>query len=806
MAPRASPGWSVRATGPARLRLSLRTKQNSAVASGGGGGFRPATRRAPPPLAPSLAPRVGGGAPLRPASAVGGRGKSPRVQTIAPPRPDTATKSRPGNETAEGKGSEKSATGSDASNPEKAEKTQSPSVEEAPRCSISIDRGLGLRRALSDETQSRPFQPLGGEVLHIGWLRTSEDGKVSRAEGESDRDCLELLLKHYTVDSERQEEILDRVVRGWSDVTLTLGDGYYCRLQRFSEFDTLTLSGPGNPEEPLSRAVRPWQWMLPEGWLATVPGKVFLCAHVVVRNTDTEDSLLVDENDLWNELQMVSNAVGWERRDRGYAEGETSRSAARDEALTAIAEMVTSDEEDMPAVLEWDSGSGSYDPDPGSLTEEERANLTWFQLAERQAEIGKNKSASEAVPVSVRGQGTGRRSMLPIIVTEQCIEEGGTVDECIEEAFTEEEVLPPELKPKKQKRNGESHGHRAEKKPEKRVRKYAGFGTDRWQRQQRDKRKKEARRHQMEEISETVDGAIGGPRIDPSTVPAQWQRWGSQLESSRIVAFAAGGGVRFYANYHLDNEGGMSCVLLAPRGASVVRAARQLQRFFTIEQYRLIILQRLPGAKSMYPRLSKLEHQYETLSQSIRRMNEGSGPKGGVVQRIGRQWRGDRRRQTQEFLEKITELEQATAQELARAKSEAATSRAYSDIIATRFEEADYKPLGGEVRFLPPFVRKRLDPAVSTIFSVAERAQILSDALERTNALLQATVNVRLQLNYERLSLYALIFTVISVFATLVTSVTTPGPMQDIFHWLMARVVRPVMKPIAMATAKLAGL
>ena len=225
---------------------------------------------------------------------------------------------------------------------------------------------------------------------------------MSRAEGESDRDCLELLLKHYTVDSERQEEILDRVVRGWSDVTLTLGDGPVLPPQRFSEFDTLTLSGPGNPEEPLSRAVRPWQWMLPEGWLATVPGKVFLCAHVVVRNTDTEDSLLVDENDLWNELQMVSNAVGWERRDRRYAEGETSRSAARDEALTAIAEMVTSDEEDMPAVLEWDSGSydegGSYE----DLTAEERANLTWFQLAERQAEIGKKK-AEAAVPV--RGAG-----------------------------------------------------------------------------------------------------------------------------------------------------------------------------------------------------------------------------------------------------------------------------------------------------------------------------------------------------------------------------------------------------------------
>jgi hypothetical protein len=46
-----------------------------------------------------------------------------------------------------------------------------------------MDRGLGLRRALSDETQSRPFQPLGGEVLHIGWLRTESDsGKVTRIE------------------------------------------------------------------------------------------------------------------------------------------------------------------------------------------------------------------------------------------------------------------------------------------------------------------------------------------------------------------------------------------------------------------------------------------------------------------------------------------------------------------------------------------------------------------------------------------------------------------------------------------------
>jgi hypothetical protein len=90
------------------------------------------------------------------------------------------------------------------------------------------------------------------------------------------------LRRYAAVGKDRQEELLNRVERGWSDVTFTLGEGYYCRLQRFSEFDTLTLSGPGNPDEAVQAPLRPWQWMLPENWLASVPGRVFLCAHVMV--------------------------------------------------------------------------------------------------------------------------------------------------------------------------------------------------------------------------------------------------------------------------------------------------------------------------------------------------------------------------------------------------------------------------------------------------------------------------------------------------------------------------------------------
>ena len=112
---------------------------------------------------------------------------------------------------------------------------------------------------------------------------------------------------------------------------------------------------------------------------------------------------------------------------------------------------------------------------------------------------------------------------------------------------------------------------------------------------------------------------------------------------------------------------------------------------------------------SRYPALAKLNDQYEAVAKAIRRMNSSSAFSKEKVRRY---------RQQQEFLEKITDLEQATAQELARAKSEVTIARAYVEIIESRFDDATFTPLGGEVRFLPRFVNKRLDPAVSTINSV----------------------------------------------------------------------------------------
>lgn len=638
-----------------------------------------------------------------------------------------------------------------------------------------IDRGLGLRRALSDETQSRPFLPLGGEVLHVAWLRSADaesSGKVTRSEAESDRACLEQLLEHYAVDPEEVTEVLERVARGWNDVTLSLGNGYYCRLQRYSEFDTLTLSGPGEPDAPTDLPVPHWNEMLPKGWLSTVPGRVFLCAHVVVRDVDPLPNEQLDDARLWNELQRVTNAIGWERRvEDGGAGSETQIGSAQMEAIEAIAE-------------EIEIGCAEYDEDGECLVSFSSEDSMDMDDTESNSEVWENLSGElNGSASSLNGAAlTGRRVILR---TNQS--EPGVVDEDCVASISDEECA------------SDTSGHGASTEPNsssKIVIRDPNF--DKKEREKKERRKKEKKRKKLADKDR-----LNSREYTSEYTPARWQSWGTQVESNRIVAADFRRGARFYGNYHLDEEGGMTCMLLSPRGASVIQAARQLQRYFTIEQYRLLVLARLPGANSRYPTLAKLNSKYESVAQSIRRMNKSTTLKGNWFQRTWKALAKENVRTyktQQDFLETITDLEQATAQELARAKSEAATAMAYDEIIETRLEEAEWLPLGGEVRFIPPYVRKRLDPAISTINSVAERAQILSDALERTTGLLQAGVEVRLQRLNERIARYGLVFTFASVFFTAASAICYEGPLKRAFEasvkWIIAHPITDWLGPI----------
>jgi len=484
-----------------------------------------------------------------------------------------------------------------------------------------IDRGLGQRRALSAETRSRPFVPLGGEVLHLAWMREyDETGKFTKEEGEAYRETIKSLLSHYTTPAWKVTSVLDGVARGWSDVVLDLGAGFNCRLQRHSEFETLTLSGPGRLEDEISAPIKPWSWLLPTNWLADIPGKVFLIQHFVVRLDRETFAETVDRETLNGEWLTLNGAT-------------TDKNAVRDpNEIVADAGVVSNDLRRSRSLFQ----DVDLSSDANSRT------------ALRQLEAARQALASRVM---------SRDSSYfedPLTTTSST---KGTTKETFRDSELDWEV-----------------------------------------------------------------GAFAGASL--------------------------GDGAKIYVNYQLDEDGGTQCLVTVPPGKETFdRAMRQIQRLTIIEQYRLLILSRLPKAKAKRQTLAQLQIQYDNVSSVLRKSRASNT---------------DYRNQ-QEMLTQVADLESAVADVVAKTRMLALSAQAYQQIIELKFNEAQLKRLSYSARFLPLFIKKRLDPALSTIFFASEQAEILSAALSRTTNLIQAAVEVKLQRLNESIALYGLIFTVASV-------------------------------------------
>jgi hypothetical protein len=484
-----------------------------------------------------------------------------------------------------------------------------------------IDRGLGQRRALSAETRSRPFVPLGGEVLHLAWMREyDETGKFTKEEGEAYRETIKSLLSHYTTPAWKVTSVLDGVARGWSDVVLDLGAGFNCRLQRHSEFETLTLSGPGRLEDEISAPIKPWSWLLPTNWLADIPGKVFLIQHFVVRLDRETFAETVDRETLNGEWLTLNGTT-------------MDENAARDpNEIVADAGVLSNDLQRSRSLFQ----DVDLSSDANSRT------------ALRQLEAARQALASRVM---------SRDSSYfedPLTTTSST---KGTTKETFRDSELDWEV-----------------------------------------------------------------GAFAGASL--------------------------GDGAKIYVNYQLDEDGGTQCLVTVPPGKETFdRAMRQIQRLTIIEQYRLLILSRLPKAKAKRQTLAQLQIQYDNVSSVLRKSRASNT---------------DYRNQ-QEMLTQVADLESAVADVVAKTRMLALSAQAYQQIIELKFNEAQLKRLSYSARFLPLFIKKRLDPALSTIFFASEQAEILSAALSRTTNLIQAAVEVKLQRLNESIALYGLIFTVASV-------------------------------------------
>ena len=120
--------------------------------------------------------------------------------------------------------------------------------------------------------------------------------------------------------------------------------------------------------------------------------------------------------------------------------------------------------------------------------------------------------------------------------------------------------------------------------------------------------------------------------------------------------------------------------ITVPPGKKPTRYA-QIQRL-TIEQYRLLILFRLPQAKAKRQSLAQLQIQYDNVSSILRKSRASNT---------------DYRNQ-QEMLTQVADLEPAVADVVAKTRC-SRSAQAYQQIIELKFTEAQLKRVSYSARF-----------------------------------------------------------------------------------------------------------
>ena len=120
------------------------------------------------------------------------------------------------------------------------------------------------RRAMADEVHARPPEPLQtpARATHVAVL-------VAAEQRSTEREHLDLLFRHFDV-----------AIPPASATHLSLDLGpLRLKWERHGEFSGYTFIAAGAPEQPFAdTAVQ----LLPQGWLAAVPGRTMMAAHAVL--------------------------------------------------------------------------------------------------------------------------------------------------------------------------------------------------------------------------------------------------------------------------------------------------------------------------------------------------------------------------------------------------------------------------------------------------------------------------------------------------------------------------------------------
>jgi uncharacterized membrane-anchored protein len=174
-----------------------------------------------------------------------------------------------------------------------------------------------------------------------------------------------------------------------------------------------------------------------------------------------------------------------------------------------------------------------------------------------------------------------------------------------------------------------------------------------------------------------------------------------------------------YTDFRIHEDGCSRFVVVDRSFATPQQAGRMLQRLFEIEAYRMMSLLALPMARRMSPRISDIE-------RSLARLTDGIAQEAGA---------------DEDLLHELTRLAAEVESGLSATQFRFGACKAYHELVLTRILELREQRLPG-LQTIGEFMARRLTPAVSTVATVSQRLQNLSDRVAQASNLLSTRVDI----------------------------------------------------------------
>ena len=193
--------------------------------------------------------------------------------------------------------------------------------------------------------------------------------------------------------------------------------------------------------------------------------------------------------------------------------------------------------------------------------------------------------------------------------------------------------------------------------------------------------------------------------------------------ASLAVAENTEGDARFATDFQVD-AGGFVRILVLDRGLTPERAGALVLRIVELETYRTLALLGLPEAQRLLPSINRIEKRLGEVTEEMRRTEK-------LI---------DNHRLLDELTELAAELEAGATATLFRFGA----SRAYNEIVQLRLATIGDRKVAHFATW-SSFLTRRMQPAMRTCATTAERQTDLSEKLARAANLLRTRVDVELE-------------------------------------------------------------